>query len=340
METTRPLRTEVLLGICLLVTGIIGRYILFGRGVQPFPNFEIIMVITFVSMLVLRPWVAFLIPLGCMIGSDILIGNPIFVGDQMNRIVLFTYSGFTILAAVSFLLRRRLRPLYESLSVRTVGFTLGLGVGFVLLYDCWTNLGWWYLLYPHTASALGMVFAAGLPFMLYHLISGLVTFSLIGLPILLIVSKKLPLPSLRPLRRVHQVPIVCLVVGLVALSFSGMAARVPEHSEVWLAQTDATSVLVTVQGSDWTLSDHVMAYQGETAFSLVKRFASSHQLAFNATYYASFDAWLVNGIGPDAGHDSTYWQYYVNGVLPMVGADHCPVSNGQSLVWSFEKTPD
>jgi hypothetical protein len=340
METTRPLRTEVMLGICLLVTGIIGRYVLFGRGVQPFPNFEIIMVITFISMLVLRPWVAFLIPLGCMIGSDILIGNPIFVGNQMNQIVLFTYSGFTILAAVSFLLRGRLQPLYKSLSAKTVGVTVGLGVGFVLLYDCWTNLGWWYLLYPHTVGALGMVFAAGLPFMLYHLISGLVTFACIAVPVLLIASKKFSLPSVRPLRRLHQVPIVCLVLGLVLLSFSGMAAKVPDHSEVWLAQSDATSVQISVQGGRWTVSDRLVAYQGETAFSLVKRFASSHHLSFNATYYASFDSWLVNSIGSDAGHDSTYWQYYVDGVLPMVGADHCPVSNGQCLVWRFEKTPD
>lgn len=336
METTRPLRSELIIGLSLLATGIIGRYILFGRGVQPFPNFEIIMVITFVSMLLLRPWVAFLIPLGCMIGSDILIGNPIFVGNQMNQIVLFTYSGFTMLAAVSFVLRRRIRPLYESLSVRTVGLTLGFGAGFVLVYDCWTNLGWWYLLYPHTVSALGLVFTAGLPFMAYHLISGLVTFSLIGLPVLLIASKKLSLPSLKPLRRVHQVPIVCLVLGLVVLSFSGMAARVPDHSEVWLSHADATSVSVAVQGKGWSLNDRVVAYEGDTALSLLERVAASHHLSVQTTYYASFDATLVNSIGPDAGQNSTYWQYYINGVLPMVGADHSPVTNGQSLVWRYE----
>ena len=337
MDESRTLRTELILGVCLLVVGIVGRYLLVGRGVQPFPNFEVIMVVTFLGMMLLRPWVAFLLPLGCMVGSDLLIGNPIFVGAEMNRIVLFTYSGFAILAVLSFVLRGRLQPLYRSLRVRTVGVTLGLGVGFVLLYDCWTNLGWWYLLYPHTAGALGMVFAAGVPFMVYHLISGLVTFGCIGLPVLLIASRKIEMPSLRPLRRLQLVPIVCLVLGLVVLSFTGMAARVPEqHSDIWLTKAAATSVAVSVQGDGWSVGDHLIAYKGDTAYSLLQRLAASHGFSVQATYYASFGSWLVNGIGPDVGHDATYWQYYVDGVLPAVGADHCPVSNGQSLVWRFE----
>ena len=190
----------------------------------------------------------------------------------------------------------------------TVGITAGLGVGFVLLYDCWTNLGWWYLLYPHTLGALSMVFSAGVPFMVYHLLSGLVTFTFIGLPVLLIATRKLSLPSLQPLRRLHQVPVVCLVLGLVVLSFTGMAAQVPERSEIWLTKADATSVSVSVQGNGWAASDHLIAYQGDTALSLLQRFATLHHLAVQAMYYPSFGAWLVQGIGPDTGHDATFWQ--------------------------------
>ncbi len=339
MKTSRTLRSELVIGLGLIVFGLLGRYFLVGYGVQPFPNFEVIMVVTFLAMLLMRPWVAFLIPLVCMVGSDLLIGNPIFVGEHMNRIVLFTYSGFAILAAVSFLLRHRLQPLYQSMRVRTIGITAGLGVGFVLLYDCWTNLGWWYLLYPHTVGALGMVFSAGVPFMVYHILSGLVTFTFIGVPVLLIVTRKLSLPSLQPLRRLHQVPVVCLVLGLVVLSFTGMAAQVPQRSEIWLTKADATSVSMSVQGNGWVVSDHLVSYEGETAFSLLQRFAVLHHLTVQATYYPSFSSWLVQGIGSDNGHDATFWQYYVDGVLPSVGADHCAVTNGQSLAWRFETVP-
>ena len=89
---------EILLLIGFIGIATLGRYILFGLGVQPFPNFEIIMVITFLAALFLKPTFAIFVPLLSMIFSDILIGNPIFVGSQMNRIVLFTYSGFAIIA--------------------------------------------------------------------------------------------------------------------------------------------------------------------------------------------------------------------------------------------------
>jgi hypothetical protein len=339
METSRTLRSELLVGLGLLVLGLLGRYFLVGFGLQPFPNFEVVMVVTFVAMLLVRPWIAFLIPLGCMVGSDILIGNPILIGDQMNRIVLFTYSGFTILAAVSYLLRSRVRPLYSSLSVRTVGLTTGLGVGFVLLYDCWTNLGWWYLLYPHTTSALGLVFSAGALFMLYHVLSALLTFTVVGVPLLWLATHKLSLPVLVPMRRLHAVPVICLVLGLVAVSFTGMAARVPERTDIWLAKADSTSVAVTLQGNGWTVSNRLVAYKGETAFSLLQREATLHHLAVDATFYASYNSWMINSIGPDSGHNMTWWQYYVNGVLGSVGADHCSMTNGQSLVWRFETVP-
>jgi len=340
MEPSRTLRSELMLAVCLLVIGTIARYLFVGYGLQPFPNFEVIMVITFIGMLVLRPWVAFLIPLGCMIGSDILIGNPIFVGEHMNRIVLFTYSGFTLLAVVTYLLRNRLQPLYTSPRIRTIGMTAGLGVGFVLAYDCWTNLGWWYLLYPHTAGALGIVFTAGLPFMLYHILSAVFTFSVIAVPVLYLSSKhQMLVPHQISRRWWHQVPVMCLVVGLVTVSFTGMAATVPDRSDIWLTKSDSTSVTVTIQGSSWTVTDHVIAYPSDNAYSIMLRVATMHHLSVQAVYYAQFDAWLVNGIGSDTGHDSTYWQYYVNGILSPVGADHCPISNGQSLLWRFETVP-
>jgi hypothetical protein len=183
---------QIILFIGLILFGTIGRYVLFGLGVQPFPNFEIIMVATFLAVILLRPTIAFLVPLISMIGSDILIGNPIFIGSQMNRIVLFTYSGFTIIALINILNKGRLEKAFGTIRFKTVGLAAGLGIGFVLLYDVWTNLGWWYLMYPHTGTTLAAVFTAGVPFMIYHMISGVVTFVAIAIPVLLIVSKKAP----------------------------------------------------------------------------------------------------------------------------------------------------
>ncbi len=333
---------QLLTLIGLILIGTIGRYVLFGMGTQPFPNFEIIMVVTFLAIMVIRSPLALIVPLFSMIGSDILIGNPIFVGDQMNRIVLFTYSGFALIALLTLLNKNRLWNTLTQGRLKSVGLMTGLGVGSVLLYDIWTNMGWWYLMYPHDASSLILVYTAGLPFMLYHVISGLVTFCAIGLPVLLYVAKKNDQLHLQPIQLnvIHKVPAVLLVLGLVALSFTGTAATIPQKNEVWIEKSDQTSIRVIITTDRWTITDNLVAKPGDTAYSVLQRSAQENSFSIDATYYAQFDSTLINSINNAVGGtDGKYWQYYVNSQLPEVGADKCPVINGDILTWSFEVPP-
>lgn len=328
--------------IGLILFGTIGRYVLFGMGVQPFPNFEVIMVVTFLAVMLIRSPLALIVPLVSMIGSDVLIGNPIFVGDQMNRIVLFTYSGFAMIALINLFNKDRLWSGLGQLRLKSVGLAAGLGVGFVLLYDIWTNMGWWYLMYPHDATSLALVYTAGVPFMIYHMISGVVTFCAIGLPIVIYVAKKKDSMHLQPfkLKTIHKVPAVLLVLGLVALSFTGTAMKVPQKSEVWFEKSDQTSVRIIIIGDGWTISDNLVAYQGDTAFFLLERCSEKNGFSVDSTYYAQYDSTLINSINNAVGGtDGKYWQYYVNGQLPNVGADKCILTNGDLLKWSFEVPP-
>ena len=98
---------DILLLIAFVGAGTTGRTLLVGWNFQPFPNFEIIMVITFLAAIFLRSTMVILVPLLSMIFSDLLLGNSIFVGNQMNRIVLFTYSGFAIIALVTIFNRNK-----------------------------------------------------------------------------------------------------------------------------------------------------------------------------------------------------------------------------------------
>ena len=107
--------TQILLMIGLILIGALGRYILVGFGIQPFPNFEVIMVVTFLAIMLLKPTIAIFVPLLSMIFSDLLIGNPIFIGSQMNRIVLFTYSGFAMIALINVFNRERFDEEFKKL---------------------------------------------------------------------------------------------------------------------------------------------------------------------------------------------------------------------------------
>lgn len=335
-------RMQLIACVGLILFGTIGRYVLYGLGMQPFPNFEVIMIVTFLAVMLIRSPLALIVPLVSMIGSDLLIGNPIFIGDQMNRIVLFTYSGFALIGLLSMLSRDRLWNHLGPMRLKTVSLMAGLGVGTVLLYDVWTNMGWWYLMYPHDISSLVLVYTAGVPFMLYHLVSGIVTFSAIGVPVLYYVTKKHDHRQLHPFRikNIYKIPAVILVLGLITVSFTGTALKVPQKSEIWVEKSDSTSVRIIIHGDDWTLTDNLVAYQGDTALMLLERSAQQNRFSIHTTYYASFDATLVDSINNDiGGTNGKYWQYYVNGMLPTTGADKYLLTNGDVLMWSYEVPP-
>ena len=134
------------------------------------------------------------------------------------------------------------------------------------------------------------------------------------------------------LKTIHKIPAVLLVLGLVALSFTGTAMKVPQKSEVWLEKSDQTSVRIVIVGDDWTITDNLVAYKGDTAFSILERCSEKNGFSVDSTYYAQFDSTLINSINNAVGGtNGKYWQYYVNGELPNVGADKCMISNGDCL---------
>lgn len=139
---------------------------------------------------------------------------------------------------------------------------------------------------------------------------------------------------------IHKIPAVLLVLSLVALSFTGTALKVPQKSEVWVEKSDQTSVRIIIRGDSWTLIDNLVAYQGDTAFSLLERSGQQNGFSVDSTYYTAFDSTLVNSINNVVGGtDGKYWQYYVNGNLPTIGADKYIIANGDLLTWSFEVPP-
>jgi hypothetical protein len=331
---------QIIIVFGLIIIGAIGRYILFGLGTQPFPNFEIIMVISFIAVMLLRSNIALFVPLCSMILSDILIGNPIFIGSQMNKIVMFTYSGFALIAVANIFLRERIRSHLSSLKLQNLIFIGGIGLIFVLVYDVWTNFGWWYLMYPHTAETMTIVYLAGIPFMLYHLMSGLITFIFIGAPVVYLVLNNNHETMSEQRKFVQKIPVVLITLIVISLAFSGTATHIPRQSEIWLEKAESTSVSIIISGDTWTLEDNLFAYDNETVFSLLERILNRHDILFEYTYYSDFNANLIDTIHiTKNGDDGKYWQYWVNDELPMVGVDHFTIENGDIVEWRFETIP-
>ena len=132
------------------------------------------MVASFLSALVLpRNW-TFIVTISMIVASDIYLG---YFGG--SKIILFTYSGFLL---VSLLTSKYKDKISGEIKPGTVYKFGGAGILATLMYDVWTNFGVFLLTFNHTLDNLILVYILGLPFMLYHLISSLVTFTLIGFP--------------------------------------------------------------------------------------------------------------------------------------------------------------
>jgi hypothetical protein len=333
------LLSDFLILCIFIIMGIIGRTVLVGWNLQPFPNFEIIMVLTFLAALIIRPTLAFLVPLISMIGSDLLLGNPIFVGSQMNKIVLFTYSGFLLICMLNVAGRARIQPRIQAFKIQSFGIIVGVGVACTLLYDVWTNIGWWYLMYPHTPQTFVAVFAAGVPFMIYHLLSASLTFLLIGVPLMMFIKNKHMLTYPKKLPSLHYVPILAVTLLFIGLSFSGTAMQIPQKTDIWLERSDATSVTIIFEGNDWRLTDSICIIRETSVLSLLFDISQRHGFPVETTYYEGFDATLVDSIAGDKNGALQYWQYFVNGELPMIGCDTFMVTNGDVVLWSLETVP-
>jgi len=220
-KTKTSIFHEISVLFLFIITGIVGRTVLVEMQIQPFPNFEIIMVLTFLAVLFIRPTLAFMVPLFAMIGSDLLLGNAIFAGSQMNKIIFFTYTGFLLITMISMLIRKQSHNRLKYLTLPSMGAIIGTGVVFVLIYDLWTNIGWWYLMYPHSIEYLMSVLIAGVPFMVYHVLSALFTFTLIAIPIGYLILNKTSLPQPLETRIWHRLPLITITILLVIISVIG-----------------------------------------------------------------------------------------------------------------------
>lgn len=179
-DTIKGAKNELVAAAILVLFGAFGRYALVGWHIQPFPNFEVIMVTAFLAAMLLRSYIGVAVAFLAIALSDLMLGNISSIGT--GSIVLFTYSGFAAIALISMASKKALTPHLSRLNAGAFGLGALTGVAFVLVYDVWTNFGWWALMYPHTTEGIAAVYALGAPFMLYHAISGAITFAAIGVP--------------------------------------------------------------------------------------------------------------------------------------------------------------
>ena len=156
--------------ILLFALGFGGRIAL-----HEYHNFETVMVSVFLAAMLLPTAMSLLVTLSIMIFSDLYLG---YFGA--SKILFFTYTGFIL---VSFITSKFKDKIGGKVSAGTMYRFTSSGIIFALVYDTWTNFGVFRINYNHTIDNLFLVYVLGIPFMLYHILSSIMTFSLVGFPV-------------------------------------------------------------------------------------------------------------------------------------------------------------
>ena len=161
--------------VFLLMIGAGGRILL-----NSYPNVETVMVSVFLAAMLLPRHLSVITSLAIIVLSDWYLGYLPNSGNILASIVVFTYSGFLLVNIFGVKIQNWISGKFGSGAVLKFS---GAGISFALIYDIWTNFGVWFLNYDHTLENLITVYLLGIPFMLYHMMSSVATFTMIGIPV-------------------------------------------------------------------------------------------------------------------------------------------------------------
>ena len=161
--------------VFLLMIGAGGRVL-----VNSYPNIETVMVSVFLAAMLLPRHISVITSLAIIVLSDWYLGYLPNSGNILASIVVFTYSGFLLVNIFGVKIQNWISGKFGSGAVLKFS---GAGISFALIYDIWTNFGVWFLNYDHTLENLITVYLLGIPFMLYHMMSSVATFTMIGIPV-------------------------------------------------------------------------------------------------------------------------------------------------------------
>ncbi len=131
---------------------------------MPADIFFIIAAVSLVAGKYLGSYYSFFVPFSIMLITDVLIGN--------NYIFLFTWSGFAILGCMGYLMQNK-----------GFGKFILYSIPSILVYDIWTNFGWWLGgYYGYSFHGFVLCYLLAIPFTIWHLISTIAILPIFALP--------------------------------------------------------------------------------------------------------------------------------------------------------------
>lgn len=131
---------------------------------------------------------------------------------------------------------------------------------------------------------------------------------------------------------------VIVLAGVLAIS-SGKFDFTPANQKIINKEEkkEGKLILTINDGSGQEKTFEGDFKEGLTAFQLLEETAEGNNIELRTKIY-DFGV-LIEAIGEKSnGQDGSYWMYYINGTLPMVGADQYFLNPGDKIEFKFEKS--
>jgi hypothetical protein len=224
-------KEKIIYATILIFIGIIARIALhdfFNNIINPFvingnggflDVFFIIALISILSGILIGRYYVFIVPICIIAITDIFYGiiNPINVTYWYSWLFLFTTSGYVFIALLGSYTKKKI-----NINMSFIPKILGVGIFGVLIYDLWTNFGFWLGFsklgfYPQTIEGLFTVFISGIPFMIWHILSFSIVLAIFTIPLVLY-KEKIIFLSLPFEKRKDSIYIISVTLFLIAVS--------------------------------------------------------------------------------------------------------------------------
>lgn len=130
------------------------------------------------------------------------------------------------------------------------------------------------------------------------------------------------------------IAIIFFVVGF----FLGQSYQLPSTVTAPIDQTQFNKLVIySIQFSNVEMTEfqNIQLIENQTVLDLLQNLTLENNIVLETKEYENLGA-LVTKIGDkENGQDNKYWQYWINGEMPQVGASYYQLTGGEIVEWKF-----
>jgi len=133
------------------------------------------------------------------------------------------------------------------------------------------------------------------------------------------------------------------IIFIVSQEFILFNKEISSLNQIETANITSIAKQITQQKVFYTIdfgggnvkSYRIVPKENSTVFSLLEELAKRENFRLEWKIYKDMGVFVESIDGIKNGTDNKYWQYWVNGELPMVAADKKEVKKGDKIEWKF-----